>query len=173
MEAEVMKGGESVLWMKISQKKDSVHLHLKAHPIVEDFFRELSTGKEDTVVSRGEGVWFGVENKDLKIYRLNQSGMGGSGYSLDADGYRLTTIPDGIGGTSANLSFLRIKGISSPNGVVLGVFGVMSFSARRQLKEVTKTGISRFVRDYLIPVTIELDIRVDERVDNTSRIQLS
>jgi len=174
METDVMKGGEKVLWMKIAQMKDSVHLHLKAHPMVETFFRELSGGKEDSVSGRGGGYWFGVDNKELKVYRLNPAGMSysGPGYGLDADGFQLNTSDNG-NGPFANLAFLRLKGISDPDGVKLGVHGVMSLSARRQLKDATRSGMSRFVRDYLIPVTIELDIRVDERVDDKSRISLS
>lgn len=171
METEIMHGGEGVLLMGIAQKKDSVILSLKAHPVVETFFREVSGDKTDQVAARGGGYWYGVEDKDLRIYKVGPGGFNGANYSLDNEGYQLM-VDNGLGPQTVNLSFLRLKGISGPNGVKLGVFGVMSLSSRRHLKDMVKAGVSRFVRDYLVPVTIELDIRVDERVDNTSRIYL-
>jgi len=165
METEVFRHGDKALQMKIDQGKDAIVLWLRAHAIVEDFFKGQST-KEDLVSAVGNGYWYKVGDPDGKIYRLAgpRGSYTGNGYTLDYPGYFGTNEDLGLPHNCVNLSFLRMKGISEPDGVKLGIKGVMSLSARRELRDSVKTAMGKFVRDYLIPVTLELEIRVDDRI---------
>ncbi len=163
MESSVLQKGEKVLLIRLDQKKEGIELYAQAHPMVESFFKEMSV-KEQEVSGQGNGLWYNPTGGSLRLYSL--SGQRGSftnpNYTFEYPGYSLTAEEVGLNHTCVNLSFLRIKGIT--DGITLGIKTVMSLSGRREYRDMVHMGMKRFVRDFLVPVTLELEIRVEDRL---------
>lgn len=149
-----------------------LRLRITANPELEQFMRNLSNGKTIPMDSL-TADWIRIPQENTEIYAIN-FGRTPKEYTLSAVGMppifeaanagegdapiparlRTTSQKDEI----ANLSFLTIAGISREEGVTIGMSGVYSFdyiqSARTKLINAAK----QFLHDYIVPVTINLQI---------------
>lgn len=145
----------------ISQGKNGIIVDLKAHPKVEDFFRGLSNDQTKLVDSLNKS-WFDVQEAGLKFYSFpNGLVQEGDGFSFQMPGYGFdlnAEIGPPYSGEGSNISCLRLVGISNPEGVRLGVKGIMSLNVQRTLAKNLTHNVRKFVRGYINTARVEFKL---------------
>ncbi len=169
MEMSGVVGGQSIISLTLRKNREGVRVSVQAIPEVEDLFKAWSSGvthraseygrhwinrdQIPTVYSMGTGVSSGV--------------FDGGAYFLDFPGYPLVltervAISSGPGlmvvpspvpiNMQANISFLRMVGLSE--GVHFSIEQVYSPEEFSRVHGLLMKAINRFIRDYLVDVTI-------------------
>lgn len=171
---------ELTSWIKFTLERGStkqafkdkgvgIRLNIKARAGVEEFIKQLSGGRTTTVDAYGD-AWHSEDENPLEVYILDDVEHADN-YTLLAVGAPLLQYPSvprrnslsslnevSNQKTIANLSVLRLVGISKPEGVTIGVQGMYSGgyvqTLRTQFPAVTK----QFLQDYIVPITLNLEI---------------
>lgn len=142
-------------------------LRVKAKREVEDFFKALSNGRQVEIEAFGNGwVPSGLDaEKQLQVYVTDLPAtktytLGRPAQPLLIDTGRAVRLDDGSSemGQITNLSFLALVGISQEDGLVFGVTGMYSASYAKKLHQHLGSEIKRFLHDYVVPVTFNLQI---------------
>lgn len=159
VESSAVKGENC--WLELSLERN-IHktakgliVRAKADPRIEDFLKDLAAGEVEGVSLYGR-YWHPVKpDGELKVYKIPKGSlqdMPGVHFNLPGAAFRHTN--DG----TLNLSFLRLVGIGSPEGVRFELSGPTSVSfARAIAPEITRQTVS-FVREYISPMVINLRI---------------
>lgn len=154
---KVMKGGVCWFDLAIDRGPKGLEVYVKTDPRIEDFIKSLGSGKKDSVEVYGRS-WFSLTSGvELEIHRLDQQ-LQVSTYSLDAVAESFKTSRD----NRVNLSFLRIVGIGDPQGIRFGIAGPFSKSYVRELMGDVVTETRSLIRDYIVPVHLNLRITSTE-----------
>lgn len=136
-------------------------VRISVDPSVEEFMKLSSTGKIQPVEAHGPS-WVPLNNgESLQVYATNKFNNGNPRYTLDHIGRPLLIDTRGVGDYSQsipNLSFLKLVGIGSPDGIAFGVAGAYSFDYAQTLKRVLLLEVQQFLRDYVVPLNINLKI---------------
>ena len=136
---------------------------IKAHPDLEAYMANLSGGRKVLVDAIGE-MWQSMSNKSLEVYDVGRN-FPSRAYTLEAVG--LAPLPQYVENLARqlkqeddvpNLSFLKLVGISEPNGVTVGIAGPYSLGYLNKFKQAWQTAAVQFLRDYIVPVTFNLSI---------------
>lgn len=111
----------------------------------------------DELISTYGGRWrpFDPEEK-LMIYKNSYGNFDNPYYNLDKVGGIIH--PNG----DVNLSFLRIQGISKPNGIKFVVLGPIGRNDARNISTRILAYAKQFFTDYIAPFTINLRISSTE-----------
>lgn len=153
----VVKGGVCWFDLAIDRGPKGLEVYVKTDPRVEDFIKALGSGKKDTIDVYGRS-WFSLtQGKDLEIHQLERNVQSGT-YTLDAVTEPFNSARDG----RTNLSFLRIVGIGDPQGIRFGITGPFSKSHVRELMGDVINETRSLIRDYIVPVHINLRISSQE-----------
>jgi len=166
VDREFTKDGLS--WGRVSVKRGSngIEVWAKFDPTVEDLIKSACTGG-GTYTQPMEALgrqWRGMDpTPEIKVYELERS--------LDGATYTLSNvcgpIKDNKGRT--NLSFLLMEGIGSENGVRFVIGGpVQAEQVSEYGKNVVKD-IGRFLREYLVPINIDINILVSQEIGRETR----
>lgn len=144
-------------------KSVGIRLTVKAKPELESFMQTLSKDRKEPVLDYGE-LWASLSNTPLEVYRIEEP-LGPS----SRNGYNITSIGMGLLLPSnnrdlrgeldsyiPNLSILKLVGISKPDGVSIGIYGAFSASYVNSLTQCLPRGTDQFLRDFLVPMTINL-----------------
>lgn len=147
-------------------KQIGLRLRVKAKPEIEDFMRTSSNGKTSGVEAYGDG-WLPLlldESSALEVYTVDIPN--GRGYTFNKVGAPL--LIEGTKNRYAldvedpakiiNLSFLALVGISSERGVCFGIPGMYSAHYIKNLHNSMHAEIIRFLQDYVVPITMNLQI---------------
>lgn len=152
---EVVKSG--ICWFELGVGRGSkgLEISLKAVPQLEEFFQGLSGGKKDPIELYGRN-WSSGDNRDLEIYGLQRDlQLENANYFVNRPTEPLEE--DGRG-SRLNLSFLRLVGISDPQGVKFVISGPYSKEYTRVLTARIGAETRNLIRDFVVPVYINLRI---------------
>ena len=155
----ITKAGESWLQLSIVRTGKGVELEIKAHPLIEDYFKLLCADMTHPLEQHGK-LLYSPSGEQLEVYRINydtiQVHPGSSFYFsgiqevLDVD-----RDMDGV-----NLSFLLLKGVSREGGIKVGIKTVKSFQALKTFKTRVGKGVKGFCREFLTAVRLKLVVLV-------------
>lgn len=171
------KRGETYISIAFHRSMGGLKLSVKTHPMIEEFFRNISTGEQVDVRSLGRH-WYGLtKDSPLMAYNLAEPVP-----FIQLDNYRrarfdwlarpLITaqgsgdegrIPTSSGGGSdINLAFLRLTGIGDGAGVTFNVKGVYSDSAMQTMRDNVAEAAKRFYQIYMKPINLNVAIITSE-----------
>ena len=172
----IVKGGESIVRISLIRSVRGLRVEVKAHPVIEEFFKQnaVHPGQPEPTTQQVNSLgryWqpSGKEGVTLSAYdrvtalpiTLGTDDMA----NLDRVGQPLLepyAHPTGRRSHNVNLSFLRLVGISEPEGVVFYVRGVHSIELVRETKEKLSDGVRRFYASYLKPVEMHIVMQTQE-----------
>ena len=162
------KGGEEIVRIRAQRTlKEGLQINLWAHPLIEDFFRNLSGGDQVNVREFGQ-EW--RSKKPLVAYTIpfaNQiQFQQNRSVSFDHLGYPLVVInPDGrqlrqgeMAPEQINLAPLRLVGLSEGPGVTFSLNFVASDNGVLEMCQKFAEQVKWFYRLYLRPVDYHLSI---------------
>jgi hypothetical protein len=145
-------------------------LRIKARPEVEQYMSALAKGNYSPVDAHGDG-WYNCNPKGnpLEVYDTEVAiDAANKSYTLSAVSQALITTPEDRQGrlniaaghrdAQINLSFLKLVGISSEEGVTVGLAGAYSADYVNKVRNLLGPTVRQFLQDYLVPITINLSI---------------
>ena len=143
-------------------------LQVRARPDVEEYLRGLADGRRVLVEAMGD-AWVNCTPNTgaLEAYDLELNANSRL-YTLSAVGAGLI-IDENINGQlrnriaqnndeRINLSFLRLVGIGNPDGISVGLLGAYSHDYVMKVKNILPQAVKQFLQDYLVPITVNLQI---------------
>jgi hypothetical protein len=150
------------------RNKVGLIIQVKARPDIEDFLRGLAHGGRAGVDAYGD-MWQNANgDKPLEYYHTDTRLESGRGYTLDGIGQaplitnerqaRNALLNGGVADDIVNLGFLRLVGVSSPEGVTVGIAGAYSGEYLRRIKLLLPGAVKNFLQDYVVPITINLQV---------------
>lgn len=174
---DVVKRGESVISMTFRRSMSGLTLSIKTHPLVEEFFRNISTGEKSDSAASGRH-WRPLEaDKPLMVHNLAEGIP-----IIQIDGQRTARFDRigqplihyagaaALGGEPAvrggsreiNLSFLRLATVGEGAGITFGVKGVFSDQAVANMRDDLSLAAKAFYQIYLKPATLNAQIITQE-----------
>jgi hypothetical protein len=147
-------------------------LRIQARREVEEFMSGLAGGRRSPLDVVGDG-WhtISLDGAPLEFYDAEFRSPQNQSYTLNGIGLPVLLQnrdrddvqrpPREIArqlDEQVNLSFLRLVGISEDSGVSVGLAGAYSEEYFRKLKAVFMPAATQFLRDYLVPITINLHV---------------
>lgn len=143
-----------------SIKDDMVQMTVWVAKEVEEFFKTKAAGLKIDVNAVGRG-WKSEEG--LKAYDVYQySNVQSSVYELTSLGKDLKAQKDFRDGL-VNLSWLRLAGISRPEGITFKIKGIYSPSKIIEMSEVLRDAFKDFYEDHLMDVSVEQIIYTESK----------
>lgn len=171
----IVKGGESVVRISLIRSARGLRVEVKAHPVVEEFFKMNAIHQGQTEPTTHQVAvlgrfWQGAAGKGdttaglLAYDRVQQLPIVLGGDSTDVANIDRLGQPllephahaSGRRAHNVNLSFLRLVGLSEPEGIVFYVRGVHSIDLVRETKDKIAEGVKRFYATYLKPVEMSV-----------------
>ena len=150
----VRKGDITWLDLSIGRHRRGLEIWVKSVPQIEEFVKGLGDGSTD-YTNAYDGEWFPIDlNNPPKVYQLSQP-LSAPGYNLNLVG---SALKSGKDPKSVNLSFLRLVGIGSPEGVRFGLNGPFSPAYGRTLFAEINAAVRSFILDYIVPFNINFKI---------------
>ena len=160
-------------------KQVGMTVQVKARPALEEFMRELSKGNTIEAEAYSD-MWYtpdGGDNK-LKVYRIEDGMLQLQSHTYTLSGVAMPLLTNGrqlardeddapqVARRGApiqqdelvNLSFLRLVGISSEEGVRLGIQGAYSSAYLNKIRRNLMPALTEFLRDYVVPTKIHLHV---------------
>lgn len=164
---DLVKKGEIPIHVGLVRSMRGLTVNIRVLPPVEEFFRNAGSGETVDVKVMGR-MWQSFP-KDATPLRIYSSDAPLPNINLDDGGVCTfnrfgTPIVESIatvgGGRSkqTNLGFLRLVGISEPDGISFLVKGVHTTEALREMKDRIGEGTRRFYHSYL--KTVKMDVMV-------------
>lgn len=167
-------------WVKVSITRGPIRgkdrnrigllMRVIARPEVEDFMASLGNNRKSPVDAYSD-AWQNCnpEGPTLEVYESDHKFDRHRGYTLEAvglppiidssnDGRPTTSRMLATQDESFNLSFLRVVGIGSDEGVTVGFLGPYSNDYIRRLRMGLAPALRTFLSDYIAPITINLQI---------------
>ncbi len=151
---EPLKDG-MISWfdLDLDRRASGLYLKAKADKRVEDFIAKLGYGESQPleVYSR---LWVPPTGRALRIYNLTNDldgrfrdkySIGLPGAGLDVDG-------------TINLSFLRLVGLSSEDGVSFKIELPMSRSRVGTMRAQLIDGVRELLQEYIVPVHVTMKL---------------
>jgi hypothetical protein len=143
------------------EKCKGTEVTVRADHIIEEFVKGLGDGTTKPMPTTGY-LWYPLTPSPLLVYNVGNGELpmpDFDGYQLDQVN-KMLVIPAEMPGQSdaVNLSFLRFKGISSPEGVTFGIKTVMSPSMMDSLTVRIGKACRQLCRDYIVPTSRRLMI---------------
>ncbi len=160
METDILKGGEDWGSIMVDRRSKGVEVWAKLDPKVEELIQSASEGQGSytTALESFGRNWVGMEpTPNIKIYTLERP-LDGATYTLGAV---CGAFKDGKG--RVNLSFLTMAGIGKPEGVRFMILGPAQESQVTEFGKNIVKETRTFLREYLVPVHIGINIVVSNR----------
>lgn len=161
-EGLIEKDGRSIKF-SLHRTAKGLLIRVTADEAFEDLFREASGGQAQSVNAWGRW-WTSLDpNDQIACYSLaggfpETGEFPGGTYTVGAPGHPLI-----MDGNVINLSWLRLRGLSSPEGVAFFVRGVFSTNlVREELPQKIKSAIKQLYIDFLRPVDMSISISIKE-----------
>lgn len=157
----LVKGGTCWFTMSINRGKDGLVVYVKTDPRIEALFAGMSGGSKEPVEAYG-AQWYPIGEKKLEIHALLSDLQPSSTYVTSSPGEALTIPLKGSGTERVNISFLRLVGIGSPEGVTFGIVGPFSREYIRDVQAKILKQVRNLIQDYVLPININLRISSQE-----------
>ncbi|HVI40367.1 MAG TPA: hypothetical protein VM577_06880 [Anaerovoracaceae bacterium] len=160
---KVTKGGVCWFEMSISRGKKGLAFYVKADPRVEEFFAGIGNGIKDPLEAYGRD-WYPLGDKGIEVYNLGNAKIP-TANPLQNPRYTVSNPTEGLvlpKTAAVNISFLRFVGVGSPDGVTFGISGPYSKDYIRDIQKVMAQEIRNLIRDYIVPVNLNLRISSTE-----------
>lgn len=182
MEGVISKGGETKIQFTLRRSGHGLTIWVKTHPSVEELMKSLGNGELSDVRTYGRH-WTPIpKESELQVYHMETGSMQGATWRLDKVGGQILSpimddapIPHNTGAPTftrhptnwtsaqiANLSFLRLVGVSEGVGVTFGVHGVFTFDQLASMKDKLTEGCKGLCKAYLTPVNYTVGITTYE-----------
>lgn len=178
---EMVKRGESCISMTFRRSMNGLTLTVKTHPLVEEFFKNISTGEPVDVRSIGRH-WAGLQkDQPLMAYNLAEPipfiHLDGqrrvrfdrlATHLLAASSGGPTGHPDDTPRSpnskeqDINLGFLRLVGVGDGAGVTFTIRGVFSERSVQDMRDAVAEGAKRFYQAYMKPLNMNITIQSSE-----------
>lgn len=144
-------------------------LKIKARPDVEEFLSNLAEGRR-LLVEAATDSWINCKPETGALEYYDAAVQPGRSYTFNGIGQGLIIAEDprhrlaGSGDDKINLSFLLLAGISNPDGKAVGLSGAYSSDYVNKVKMLLPTAIKQFLLDYLVPMTVNLQITTNTKI---------
>lgn len=154
---KVSKGGECLFELSIDRKASGVEVWVRADPRVEEFMKSIPP-EDAPAIDLLESItknWVSV-GAPLSLYNL--------GRDLDTAHYTFSSVGGSMTGYKqpGNIAFLRFVGAGSPEGVRFMITGPISRDHIRTFKDAILNASRQFLRDFIVPVYINLRVTSTE-----------
>lgn len=147
-----------------NRNKIGLLIHVKTRKEIEEFMSGMSQGRQMPIDAHGDG-WYNIGEGPLEYYESETRLDGQRIYTLDSLGgpplinqNEQRLLRGGVPDELVNLAFLRLVGISSENGVTIGLSGAYSNEYLRRFRGQLPTAAKQFLQDYIVPITINLQV---------------
>lgn len=147
---EVVKSGTTWLELSIGRNARGLTVHAKCVPELETFVKSLGSGQAMPASAYGRD-WLPIDPyTSLQVYDL----------AKPTGNFRLTKVSEPFMSREGvlNLAFLRLVGLSSPEGVKFVIPGPAPKSFVTDLSADLLKNCRDFIREFLVPVHINLRI---------------
>lgn len=161
---DLTKGGVNIVTVNLRRNMKGLSLFIKAIPEVEEFWKAIAPEDSEYADVRTQGRYWSIpEGADpLQVMPLPTGNrIYGQGWRIDKPGTPLGLIADdgaGYARNSVNLAFLRLRGISQPQGVTFSVVGVYSTDGVAELHRGIMQGVKEFYVGYLKPIDFIVNV---------------
>lgn len=153
---KVTKGGETWLELSIDRTSKGMAIWARTLPQVEEFIIALNeVGDPPIPIDSYSRGWTPGTVNPLMVRMITRD-IDCNYYSLNQVGGQLNSR------NSPNLSFLRIVGVGTPEGVRFCIGGPVSKGHITSVKEAVLNASRQLFRDYIVPVHINLRITSTE-----------
>lgn len=146
-------------WIRINlnrRKNDcGIEMNIEAVPKVEEFMANLGSGQSDPIEAYGRS-WASFDPEhQIRVYRMFEPPDGRHvRYELDQPSSAFRNPTNG----KINVSFLRMVGISDPDGVKFRVTTPISNGELEDLAKTLTFASRQFILDYMTPANVSLRI---------------
>lgn len=169
-DVNLIKEGDTCIHLSFRRSMQGLTLTVKTLPVVEEFFKNISTG--DNADVRGIGRYWQPLQKDVPLWVYNLSEPIPI-FQLDSHrqvrfdwlAKPLITNPQGgriddplIPGQKPmdiNLAFLRLVGIGDGGGITFRIAGVFSDAACQAMRDHVSDACREFYKKYMKPLNME------------------
>lgn len=158
------RGSEVKIKISLKRVRAGLQVHVQGSSNVEDTIRDLSVqfrppGEPETVPIKHYGVdWLAPPGKELTAYAGDFSRITSPTFTLVGLGANQMITEDG----QANLSFLRLIGMSSPEGVSFTVRGLfLRHTVERIMNSLSKAA-KEFYEEVLKPLSYSVVVITKE-----------
>lgn len=155
---QVVKGG--IVWFELAltRRRAGLEVHVKTSPEVEQFMKGLGDGVRDGAEIYAR-KWQSVD-VPLEVYRLEESFPKNPNYFIDkpCELFSVFVREGRERDERINLSFFRLVGIGETAGVRFVVPGAYSAQYVDELSKKIITESRNLIRDFIVPVNINLRI---------------
>ncbi len=174
----IVQKGETILNARVVRSSRGLVIKAKAHPCIEEFFRDRAKGQEAIAVTNWGRAWTKMpEYPELFIYPDQEANNGVGPFIRhialgSMDGYYSLTWPGkdllmdttgrGTNFDSINMGFLRCKGISENMGIAFSIKGAFTSSEVNSIAQKIQVAAKRFYLEYLRPVDVQIIMTTQE-----------
>ena len=158
IEQRVNKNDICWLEIAIAGKLKGLEFHVKADHRIEEFIKSIS---QDSMPLTEYGGWIAKPAScpiPQEVYSVNDN-PNGDLYRFDAVGGSFLKTPRDL---RVNLSFLKLVGISNPNGVEFITTTPISNGTVKTIAADILQATEKFVKDYILPVGFNLRLTSTE-----------
>lgn len=157
MDLSVNKSG--ICWAEFSFNRHSrgLEIFVRTVPEIESFIKSLGSGKVDPSEAYGR-EWFPIGAQVLMINRTDSKDVVGPGWTISRVAEPFSNPKE----NKVNLSFLKIVGVGSPEGVRFGANGPFAKDYVRDLSQSIVRETSNLIKSYIVPLHINLRISSQE-----------
>lgn len=159
----VVKGGEEMIKLGIKRSSKGIILTTRAHPLFEEFFS--SQNGETIEVAEYRRDWHTLDGNPLRVWHITQDpgvvrGTGAT-YCVNKPGSPIV-YSDQQFGKVINLTFLRLVGVSSTEGISFEVKGAFTLNYLRSLSSEIGGAVKQLYIDFLKPIDIQVKVTTQE-----------
>lgn len=183
-----LKGKDHPILTELARSGIGLRINIRTHPVVEEFIqRAIGTPEPSSRPVEEYGRYWeparGDSRKDLRVYDIPKelTGVfnvnGGYSYRLDRPGAAIfcDNGPGGgpldvRGGRTLNLSFIRLVGSSSDEGVTFHIPGVYSNDAFNTLDQGITAATQEIYSQFMKPIRIEIVLEVQNEEVHRQRV---
>ena len=155
MDLNVSKGGISWVEFSLGRNLKGLEVFVRAAPEIEAFIKSLGNGKTDPIENYGT-EWFPISTETLTVHRTDKSPVYGDSWTLDNPGESIVNHKEL--GLKVNLSFLKLVGVGSLEGIRFGVKGPFGKNFIEQYGRDIVAETKKLVQQYIVPVHVNLKI---------------
>lgn len=160
----MVKSGEMCLNINVRRALGGVNFSVKAAPAVEALFKSWGDGGSRRVHEYVRDGWLPVGGARLNVYNLAKPagvsmGDDGEPFCIDNPGYPIlgqhpTSGQDNV----LNMSFLRLEGISTDQGISFSIKGVYTLEMMKKIVDRIRFASRRIYNSYLKQADFNLQV---------------
>ena len=160
IEKDVIKSGLTWVEFSVGRTSGKLDIWVKALPEVEKVFKDLGKNRKEAVEAYGK-EWTPLDKGTaLLVYSLDTEPSPTAAYTLMRPG--MTLLSNDGRNNKFNLSFLRLVGISRPEGIRFSVSGPCTKGFVKDVADLVLRETNKFLYDHVVPVQINLRITSQE-----------